>query len=215
MTTFVLVPGAGGDGWYWSPVAALLREAGHDAVAIDLPADDEDAGLAEYADVIVEAIDGRAGVVVAAHSLGAFSAPLAADRADVAALLLVAPMIPRPGESFDGWGEATAEGRRDAPPYDDVESFFHDVPEALVAEALARPERPEASRACAEPWPLKAWPDVPTRVLVGRHDRLFPHTFARALARERLGVEADTIDAGHLPALAKPREVAAWMEAVA
>src|SRR3954471_15796027 len=86
---FVLVPGAGGDGWYWSRVTPLLRAAGHDAVAVDLPAGDEDAGLSEYADVIVEAIDGRPGVTIVAQSMGAYSAPLAVARADVARLLLV------------------------------------------------------------------------------------------------------------------------------
>ena len=29
--------------------------------------------------------------------------------------------------------------------------------------------------------------------------------------RDRLGVEADVIDAGHLPSLARPRETAEWL----
>jgi hypothetical protein len=33
----------------------------------------------------------------------------------------------------------------------------------------------------------------------------------RELARERLGVEADAIDAGHLASLARPEETAAWL----
>jgi pimeloyl-ACP methyl ester carboxylesterase len=74
---FILVPGAGGDGWYWSRVAPLLRAAGHDATVVDLPAGDERAGLSEYADVIVEAIDGRSNATVVAQSMGAISAPLA------------------------------------------------------------------------------------------------------------------------------------------
>jgi pimeloyl-ACP methyl ester carboxylesterase len=51
MTSFVLIPGAGGAAWYWHRVIPLLRDAGHDAVAVDLPADDETAGLPEYARV--------------------------------------------------------------------------------------------------------------------------------------------------------------------
>jgi len=214
MSEFVLVPGAGGDGWYWSRVTELLRERGHGATPIDLPAGDEAAGLRAYADVIVAAIAGRGDVVLVAHSMGAFSAPLAAAEGEVEALLLVAPMIPATGESVNDWWTTTADGRRDAPPFDEVESFFHDVPEPLVAEALARPGQEQADRPCAEPWPLDAWPDVPTRVLVAREDRIFPYAFARDLARERLGVEADTIDSGHLPSLARPRELAAWLDAV-
>jgi pimeloyl-ACP methyl ester carboxylesterase len=215
MTTFVLVPGAGGDSWYWSPVVGLLEAAGHEAIAVDLPAEDEDAGLYAYAEVILDAIGDRREVVVAAQSMGAFSAPMAAEHADVAALLLVAPMIPAPGQCLNDWWPATAEGRREAPPFDPWESFFHDVPADLVAEARERGETGQADRPCAEPWPLEGWPrDVATRAIVGRHDRLFPYDFARALCRERVGVEADTIDAGHLPALAKPRELASWMLAV-
>ena len=76
-TTFVLVPGAGGDAWYWHRVEPLLRERGHDVVAVELPAADERAGLREYAGAIVDAAAGREDVVLVAQSMGAFSAPLA------------------------------------------------------------------------------------------------------------------------------------------
>src|ERR1700712_5287751 len=149
---FVLVPGAGGDGWYWSRVAPLLRAAGHDAVVVDLPAGDEEAGLEEYADVILHAIDGRARVRVVAQSMGAFSAPLVVGRADVAELALVAPMIPAPGESPSDWwsidgqsvarrADALAEGRDPDAPFDEHEAFFHDVAPDVVDEAFAREQR--------------------------------------------------------------------------
>src|ERR1700761_8123846 len=48
MVTFVLVPGAGGMAWNWSRVAPLMREAGCEVVAVNLPGDDPRAGLAEY-----------------------------------------------------------------------------------------------------------------------------------------------------------------------
>ena len=64
-----------------------------------------------------------------------------------------------------------------------------------------------------EPWPLTVWPDVPTRVLVGRDDRLFPADFQRRVARERLGIEADEIDGGHLLALSEPELVVGRLEA--
>src|SRR4051794_16561073 len=106
---YVLVPGAGGDGWDWSRVAPLLRGAGPDVVVGDLPPGDEEAGLAAYADVIVDAIGDRREVVLAAQSMGAFSAPLACGRADVAQLLLVCPMIPFPGETAGEWWDATGQ----------------------------------------------------------------------------------------------------------
>ena len=33
MTTFVLIPGAGGVAWYWHLVAERLTDAGHEAIA--------------------------------------------------------------------------------------------------------------------------------------------------------------------------------------
>lgn len=210
MSTYVLVPGAGGEAWYWSPVVPLLRDAGHEAIAVDLPATDDAATLDDYAATILGAIGGRAGVTLVAHSMGAFSAPIAAAHSEaVDEIALVAPMIPAPGETVDRWWSTSGHAMDD--PFDPVTTFFHDVPDDLVAEALARGESDESTAACAQPWPLDAWPDVPTRVLVGRHDRLFPYNFARGVARDRLGVEPDAIDTGHLPALARPRELVEWL----
>jgi pimeloyl-ACP methyl ester carboxylesterase len=229
MSDYILVPGDGGEAWYWHRVTPLLRAAGHDVVAVGLPAADDAAGLDDYADAILAAIGDRRDVVLVAQSMGAFSAPLAAVRAQrgvVTGLLLVAPMIPTPGESVDDWWSATGSGaawqasereagRDPEAPFDPVTVFFHDVPDAVQEAAWARGEPRQGERACAEPWPLDAWPDIPTRVVVGRQDRLFPYDFARALARDRLGAEPDVIDSGHLPALARPDELAAWLRAAA
>jgi pimeloyl-ACP methyl ester carboxylesterase len=223
-SAFVLVPGAGGDGWYWSRVVPLLQAAGRDAVAVDLPAGDEDAGLDEYATVILDVVGARRDVALVAQSMGAFSAPVAAARAGgaVVRLDLVAPMIPAPGESAGEWWSATgqlearhaaelAAGRDPDAPFDERAGFFHDVPEATIAEACTRPQQGQSNTSFAQPFPLTAWPSIPTRVLLGTADRLFPYTFMRALTRSRLGVEADAIDAGHLASLAQPRDVAAWL----
>jgi pimeloyl-ACP methyl ester carboxylesterase len=59
-----------------------------------------------------------------------------------------------------------------------------------------------------EPWPLSAWPDVPTRVLIPREDRLFPLEFQRRVTRERLGIDIDEMPGGHVPMLARPHELA-------
>lgn len=64
-----------------------------------------------------------------------------------------------------------------------------------------------------EPWPLAAWPDVPARVLAGRHDRMFPLDFQRRVARERLGIELDEIDGGHMVAMSDSAALADRLEA--
>ena len=55
VATYVLIPGAGGDAWYWHLVAPKLRSLGHEVVAVDLPCDDDTAGFEEYAGVVVKA----------------------------------------------------------------------------------------------------------------------------------------------------------------
>src|SRR6202023_1528004 len=96
---FVLIPGAGGAAWYWHRVVPELEARGHEAVAVDLPGADESAGLPEYAEAVVAAIGGRRDVVVVGQSLGGFTAPVACARTRVRLLVLVNPMIPRPGET--------------------------------------------------------------------------------------------------------------------
>lgn len=216
--TYVLLPGAGGDSWYWHLVAARLRERGREALALDLPADDDRAGLADYAAIAADAIGDRTGVVLVAQSMGALTAPLVCQRVDVALLVLVAPMIPAPGETGGGWwtssGQTAAqreldvrEGRDPDAPFDVLTLFMHDVAPEIVRELFARGERDQSGTPFREPWPRDAWPDVPTRVVAGRHDRLLPLPFLRRLSQERLGIEPDVIDSGHLPALSRPDEL--------
>ena len=59
MATYVLIHGAGSDAWYWHLVTPQLEARGHDVVAVDLPCDDDSAGLDEYTDVVVDAIGDR------------------------------------------------------------------------------------------------------------------------------------------------------------
>jgi hypothetical protein len=214
--TFVLVPGAGGDGFYWHLVAPLL---GPDTIPVDLPAGDEDAGLAAYADAILTAADGATDVVLVAQSFGGFSAPLAVDRLDVRRMVLVNAMVPRPGETFGEWWGAVGQGpasrayaeqdgRDPDAPFDEEEVFFHDVPSEETAAIFARGEPQQADKPLGEPWPLDAWPDVPTTAVASRHDRIFPEPLQRSYLADRLGIEPTVIDGGHLVALANPEGLA-------
>jgi pimeloyl-ACP methyl ester carboxylesterase len=213
VATYALIHGGGDVGWYWHLVVAELRELGHDAVAPDLPCDDDSAGLSEYADTVVAAIGDREELVVVAHSYGGFTAPLVCERVPVELLVLVAAMVPAPGEAPDDWWANTGYASEAGDGDDDViATYYHDVPPELAAEALRR-ERDQSATPGREPWPLKAWPDVPTRLLLCRDDRLFPVDFMRRMARERLGIAADEIDGGHCVALSRPKELAERLDA--
>ena len=210
MTTFALIHGGGGSAWDWHLVAVELSERGQDPVTMDLPSEDSAAGWSDYANTAVEAIGDRPRpLVVVGHSLGGFTAPLVAERMPIDLLVFLAGMVPAPGELFADWWRNT--GYADSG-HDDV--FYHDVPPDLAAEAQAR-ERDEASAALQQPWPLEAWPEVPTRYLLCRDDRMFTPEWARRHARERLGIEADEMDGGHYVTLSRPRELADRLEAYA
>jgi pimeloyl-ACP methyl ester carboxylesterase len=213
MATFALIHGAGDVGWYWHLVEAELRARGHDVVAPDLPCEDDSAGLPEYADAVVDAIGDRTDLVVVAQSLGGFTAPLVCERVAVDLLVLVAPMIPAPGEApADYWANTRYEEEPRERFDDEIALFYQDVPPALASEALQR-GRTQSEARLHEPSPLEAWPEVPTRVLIGRDDRLFPESFLRRVAHERLGITPDEIDGGHTPALSHPTELADRLDA--
>lgn len=225
MATYVLIPGAGGVAWYWHLLAAELHKRGHDVVAVDLPGDDESAGLSEYADTVIGAIGDRTDLIVVAQSFGGFTAPLVCERVPVNLLVMLTAMVPSPGESPGDWWANTnhAQARREqaerdgrTPGLDDDEDliadFFHDVPPDIAAEAMKR-DRDQSGTPFEEPWPLKAWPRVPTKFLLCRDDRFFPAEFMRRVVRERLGIAPDEMAGGHLVALSRPKELADRLEA--
>ena len=208
MASFVLVPGAGGMAWYWHRAVQLIRAAGHEPIAVDLPGDDEHAGLAAYADIVIRAIAERSDVILVAQSLAGFTVPLVFARAPVRMIVFVNAMIPRPGETAGAWWGATGaiEARKQAAArrgyateFDLGTYFLHDVPQDVLRSG---PEpREEAEIVFGEPCRFERWPDIPIHVLAGRDDRFFPIEFQRRVARERLGKKVEEIPGGHLVAL--------------
>ncbi len=219
MATFVLIPGAGMDPRVYGATIDELDRLGHDGLAPPLPLEDPDAHPSDHATAVVRATPARGDVVVVAQSLGGFAGPLAAERVGAALLVLVAPMIPAPGETAGDWWQNTGHaqavadllerhgpmGDWGAEAFDEV--FLHDVDPA-VARATERFNGAPGPGMFTEPWPHDSWPDVPTRVLCPREDRLFPWDFQKRVAGDRLGLELDEIGGGHLPMLSRPAELA-------
>ncbi len=161
-------------------------------------------------------------VVVVALSMGGLTAPLLCTHVPVRLLVLLNAMIPRPGETGGEWWRAT--GQREAMEahartlgltVEDLADpwvlYGHDVPPDVFAES-GRRMRDQSARPFADPWPLRAWPDVPTRVVTAREDRLFPRDFQHRVARERLGIVPDDVDGGHSTVLSHPDDVAALLD---
>lgn len=222
MTDFLLLHGACHGGWCWDEVASCLRAAGHEAIAPDLPCDDLDAGLTEYADTAVAALNGASGdVVVVAHSLGALTAPLVAARVPVRRMVMLAGIVGAPGASLESL--AVEDADRDAPLGDDgieVDGegrfrfsisgarrlLFHDCPPASAEAAIARLRFQRSLwTQVAE---FDAWPDTEIVSITCSGDRVVNPTWSDRIARERLGVEPVHLPGGHSPFLARPSDLA-------
>jgi pimeloyl-ACP methyl ester carboxylesterase len=213
--SFVLIPGAGGMGWYWHRVVPLLEAANHEAIAVDLPADDADIGLNDYADIVLRAIGQRRNVILVAQSLGGFTAPLVCARVSVDRLVFVNAMIPLPGETAGAWWENTGAVRArvaaankngysvgfDLPTY-----FLHDVPDAVLRSGPAS-QHEQSERVFGETCDFERWPEIPIHVVASADDRFFPLEFQRGVARKRLKADLEVVTGGHLVALSNPHEL--------
>lgn len=224
MATFALIHGGGSTAWDWHQVIPLLEAAGHRASAADLPIENDDAGLAEYAKAVAAAVARQAedttdddgapsDIIVVAHSLGGFTAPLACEKLKAKGLVYLTAMIPFPGEDFGDWWTNTGHDKESIDEDENV-SFFNLVPGDLAIQAKAR-TRDQQGKWMSFPWPGERLPDIPTAGIVCLQDQFFPPDFMRRQIRERLGVDPTEIPGGHYAPLSHPREVAAALDAFA
>lgn len=228
MTTFVLVHGHWHGGWAFDPVRRALEARGHRTLAPDLPSDRPEAGAADNARAVLEAmIDVDDDAVLVGHSAGGLTIPLVARERPVARLVFVASLLPVPGLSvadqfaaepdiaLDGfrWTER-GDGLLDMSGDVALEYFFHDCPPGEARAAVAR-LRPQTERTLVEVTPLPAWPDTPRAAIACAHDRIINPRWQMRAARERLGVEPLALECGHSPALACPAVFADALERIA
>lgn len=221
MTTFALIHGGSSAGFYWDRVVPRLVDAGHTVVAPDLPAGDPAADFIAYADAVDAALEKVPGfaedLVVVGQSMGGFTAPVVASRHSGARIVLVAPMIPQPGETpgqyFQHVDLETAQ--RDAakkggydPSFDVQRIFLHDVAPEVAEQLMVRGEPEQAETIFAQPFPVDEWPDAPTRVIACTEDRMFPLPLVTRVARDRLDVQVEPLHSGHLAGFSHPDQLA-------
>jgi len=166
VSTFAFIHGAGDVGCYWHLVERDLRSHGHVTVAPDLPVEDDQAGLGDYAEVVVDAIGGRSDAAVVAQSFGGYVAPLVAERVNARLIVLVAGMVPAPRESAEEMFATTAWQPTALEDNSTRAVFYHDVPSDLADEALRRGGRRQSETTGKQPWPLDRWPAAPTRAIM-------------------------------------------------
>jgi Alpha/beta hydrolase family len=223
MTTFGLVHGAYHGSWCWQRLTPELERLGHRVLAVDLPAEDPQAGASEYAAAALEAFaEADEDLVVVGHSLAGLTIPLIAAVRPVRQLVFLCAMLPRPGKTLDevlssepdmvlpgpeggGYQEpaGTVRWRADAA----ARWFFADCPPDLASWAASR-LRGQCWKIASEVTPLSAWPQVPCAYVLGTHDPVINPAWSRQAAPNVLGVPPIEINSGHSPFLATPTALA-------
>jgi pimeloyl-ACP methyl ester carboxylesterase len=202
-------------------VIGPLRDRGHEVVVPELPSEDTELGLEDYADTIERALGDAGDVVLVPHSLGGLVGPVVAARRPLRALVYLCGLVPEPGLSFQEQISATDDpiltisGGREL---DDLGRSHWPDAEATVgimypdlspddAHWAEQRLRPQAQKSQAE-----RSPSVPVGVrmesIIGADDQLVSPAWSRRVARERLGVAPVEIPTGHFPMISHPQLVA-------
>ena len=159
-----------------------MQARGHRTIAPDLPCDNDRASLDDYAGTVVDAVSGRQDLVIVGQSYGAFTATLVASQLPVRLLVLLAGMIPTPGESPGQWWgntdyrqavEEQAKRRRQNWPRRPLHQLLQRCAAPTGRRGHARGGRGESSTVWNTPWPLDAWPKRATKFILCK-DYQFP-----------------------------------------
>lgn len=217
---YALVHGAWHGAWAWDALTPELEARGHRVVAPELPCEDVDAGAAEYARVVIDALDGADDAIVVGHSLGGMTVPLVPARMHV----YLCAYVPQPGRALiDRGPEAFGPGFADSAIRDELERSYwpdpaaaaHDLQYPAENATLAGRLRRQARKPSVEPSPLAAYPDTQRAYIVCTDDYAVPPEWQRAVARGELGVEPIELSSGHSPMLTCPAELAEILDRLA
>ena len=218
MSVFCLVHGACLGAWCWERLIPHLEACGHEAIAMDLPLEDPEAGAVRYAEAVLQALKGvDDDVVLVGHSMSGLLIPLIATQRKVRKLVFLAGCIPKVGtsvtERLQGFEPDmfNPDCLNQDPSQDEavaMKFLFHDC-EPDVARWAVSKLRPQASRLIfSEVSPLPFWPDVESSYILCTDDQTLTPAWSRRAAREILGVNAMELPGRHCPQLSRPSHLA-------
>jgi pimeloyl-ACP methyl ester carboxylesterase len=204
MATFSLVHGAWGLGLQWDLVRAELEARGHAVHTPDMPCEDLDAGVDEYV-AAVPPCD-----IVVGHSLGGLTIPYVDAGTHIFLCALVAGDDSRWEDVF---GEGFGAGRE----RDELGRSYYPDPAVAVVEMQYPPELAHLAELLRRQAPYGTDPRRPERpeYIVCSRDAVIRPEWQRHAARNVLGVEPIELDAGHMPMLDSPLELAEILDGLA
>lgn len=224
--TFIFVHGGFGSPAELAPTVPFLEAKGHRVINVDLPIEDPDARLEDYADTVVRAMTGITGRrILVAHSAGGATVALAAGLTPVDRMVFAAAILPEPGQSIaEAAGPATRETIMAASidNGDGTRSFDFDLLASLVPPDqrvayltfLKGTVRRQGWAAMNQPWPAADIPVIPRSYILCGEDKIVPPERQRAFAA-MLGVTPIEIASEHSVFVARPKELAEIIAALA
>lgn len=228
--TFILVHGAWQGAWAWDTIIPRLRQAGHDAIALDMPGNGHhqmapgEVDLHKYAAHVVQTIDKTAGpLILIGHSMGGISVSQACELRPeriALAIYLAAFLLPDGMSVLEFYKLHLQPGMRGAHArvsYDDagllstidpvaaVEVFYHKADRELAEAAAQRlTPQPEGARNSKLQLSAERFGSVPRVYIEAREDRSVHPPLQRKMQEMSPCLEVYGLDSDHAPQLSDP-----------
>lgn len=229
-TTILFIPGAWHSAQHFRPVAGILEEEGFRCKLVELPSVGPAKHLQSFQpDVevirqeVADSIANNQRVALVAHSYGGIPACQAlrdfvkTDKDKVAHLYFCASfIIPEDASLIAAFGGhdlpwfRISDDRLEVNPDSPEHIFYNDVcPE--TAKKIVQQLKPQSYQVMHSPLTYAAWKEVPATYLYTLRDNAIPLSIQKSMVEQTaagVSIRTDEVDAGHIPFLTKPREVA-------
>ena len=213
-TNIVLVHGGWADGSGWNKQISILREAGHQVIAVQLPTH----SLADDVETVKRAIGHIGGpAILVGHSYGGEVITNAGyNNPNVTGLVYIAAFAPDEGQSLSTFVDPSkfpkelflldSGGFIYLNPKIFRENFAQDV-NASEADIMAVTQKPFKQSIFVEKSGPPAWKQLPTWYQISEFDRMIPPDVQRLFA-ERMNATTLSLNASHASYVSHPNEIA-------
>jgi len=218
-TNIVLVHGFWADGSSWSKVIPVLRNAGHQVVAVQLPLH----SVADDVATVKRALEQLKGpIILVGHSYGGFVITNAAyNNSNVTGLVYIAALAPDEGETGNDyvktWPKEFIEtGVGSVKPdsggflfiaQDKFHELFAQDVDGAEADIMAAIQKPPNQSMFAEKSGPPAWKQLPAWFQVSENDRVIYPGAERNFA-ERMNATTLSLNSSHASLVSHPDEIA-------
>lgn len=226
MADFILVHGGLAGAWCWDLFRPELHRLGHTTQAMDLPIEDPDLTLEDYADAVIAATrDATEKSWLVGHSMGGLIIPRVALKKPMAGLIFLCAGLPARTmdehiESYESRNPdneahflAAGPGRIRLSFESAVNDFFHDCPEEMQRWAYSQ-FRSQATGPFSDFNPISDFPAIPMHAVITSDDAIVLKGRHTAMFRKRIGVEPVELPGSHCPFMSRPAELAAVVDRV-